>query len=439
MDKICTSGVVPYLHRVLQLDDYPQLQFESTWALTNMTSSTSNTVVCFVAEFPGMVHELGRLVVFGKTADLRFQSAWCIGNIAAEASKYRDGLLEMDSVRNGFVHNIISPETKTLLGHFVWALSNILRESSHRDIMETKCFVRPLVRLLEESSRDEVQLRMDVCYCLQYLAEGNVEDGSRPQVLIDFKVLPALKKVLQEEVTSKCPTPKLLVPLTRCFGMIASGNAMQTDLLLSTGILDFIVPLIHVKNKAVLKETMWLLSNIAGGTKDQAEALAKRSRILREVVKASHSDNWATRKEGLWTLCNLLSNNSPTQTRAVVSAGAILPFCASLQISESDLLVSILDSLYTMLVYDANQPNNNMPTVIEEEGALDTIEALLNHRNDQVYEKAMKIIEDHFGTEPDLAEEDPNAGPKLNADSTFAFGLSPSAKNLFPVDGHQFF
>ena len=73
MEKICTSGVVPYLHRVLQqLDDYLQLQFESTWALTNMTSSTSNTVVSSVAEFPGMVHELGRLVVFGKTADLRF-------------------------------------------------------------------------------------------------------------------------------------------------------------------------------------------------------------------------------------------------------------------------------------------------------------------------------------------------------------------------------
>ena len=320
----------------------------------------------------------------------------------------------MDSVRNGFVQNIISPKTKTLLGHFKWALSNILRDSSHRDIVETKCFVRPLVRILEESSRDNVQLRLDVCYCLQYLAEGNVEDGSRPQLLIDFfKVLPTLNKVLQDEVTSKCPTPKLLVRLTRCFGMIASGNAMQTDLLLSTGILDFIVPLVHVKNKAVVNETMWLLSNIAGGTKDQAEAPAKRSRILREFVKASHSDNWATRKEGLWTLCNLLSNNSPTQTIAVVSAGAILPFSASLQISESDLLISILDSLYRMLVYDANQPNNNMPTVIEEEGGLDAIEALLNHRNDQVYEKVLKIIEDHFGTEPDLAEEDPNAGPKL--------------------------
>ena len=64
--------------------------------------------------------------------------------------------------------------------------------------------------------------------------------------------------------------------------------------------------------------------------------------------------------------------------------------------------------------------SNLFAALIDEADGLEKIEALQNHTNNDIYEKAMRILEQYFGLED---EEDQNLAPGMDASgSQFTFG-----------------
>jgi len=64
---------------------------------------------------------------------------------------------------------------------------------------------------------------------------------------------------------------------------------------------------------------------------------------------------------------------------------------------------------------------NPYARLIESCGGLDNIEKLQTHKKEDIYEKAVKILEDFFAAE----EEDQNVAPNQNLGaSTFQFGAT---------------
>jgi importin subunit alpha-1 len=66
---------------------------------------------------------------------------------------------------------------------------------------------------------------------------------------------------------------------------------------------------------------------------------------------------------------------------------------------------------------------------IDSEGGLDKIEQLQNHQQNEIYEKAMKIIQKYFGFE----DEDAGVEPQMDAAQQFAFGGAAA-----PAQGFNF-
>ena len=87
VNEVLNAGVLPNLvqNLIANPSDVP-LIFASAWALTNIAStSRTNVVVESEAAGPLLRHE---------NADVREQSAWCLGNIAGDNKEFRDHLLQ---------------------------------------------------------------------------------------------------------------------------------------------------------------------------------------------------------------------------------------------------------------------------------------------------------------------------------------------------------
>jgi hypothetical protein len=86
------NGVVPVLVRLLAESSDEKLQFEASWALTNIASGTDQQTQA-VLETPA-VHVFLHLVLQGAPA-VREQAIWALGNLAGNGESFdvSDGLL----------------------------------------------------------------------------------------------------------------------------------------------------------------------------------------------------------------------------------------------------------------------------------------------------------------------------------------------------------
>jgi hypothetical protein len=87
--EVVDAGALPHLVELLMRTDCFALQFEATWALTNVASTNFTSAV---ADSPNAIQNLINLLR-SPSAEVREQSAWCLGNIAGDGPGYRDTLL----------------------------------------------------------------------------------------------------------------------------------------------------------------------------------------------------------------------------------------------------------------------------------------------------------------------------------------------------------
>jgi len=109
------------------------------------------------------------------------------------------------------------------------------------------------------------------------------------------------------------------------------------------------------------------------------------------------------KKEAAWALANATSGGSPEQIRYFVSENVIEPLCDLLDGPDPRIVLVALEGLENILKVGEKESKelgfNPYGHMVEECFGLDKLESLQNHKNDDIYEKVVNILELYFAAE----------------------------------------
>lgn len=409
VNEVLGSGVLPAFVQMLQLNDKPQIQFEAAWALTNIASTDQTKAIVDAGAVPYFVQLLS-----SPSAEVREQCAWCLGNIAGDSPALRDIVLSSGAMQP-LLQNIVQPDNNSLFGNCVWACSNFCRGKPVPNLSHVAPAVPVLAQILKGENADAKQ---DALWALSYISDGNDDNI---QTVLDTGIIGVIIELLDGE-------SNIVTPALRTIGNIVSGNDDQTQAIIDAGLMSRMQHLLHHPKRMVRKEACWVLSNIAAGTHQQIGAVIRAKGCMQRVTEMASTSEWEVRKEAIWVVSNIATGGTDKQIMSVIEAGAIDAVCSILSVNDTKMLLVALDAVDCILKLGMKL-NKDYISFVDECDGLTMIETLQEHESEEVYQKAIALIETYFGAED--GEDDENLAPDVNG-GTFSFGIPQ--KNIDEVE-----
>ncbi|KAL4720560.1 hypothetical protein ACJJTC_013576 [Scirpophaga incertulas] len=392
--KMLEAGVLKPLIAALDEDNCTDLQFEVAWAITNIASGTHEHTVAVIDG--GAVPKLVTLLSRGGTVGE--QSAWGTREHSrrwcrAEGLQTKTPLVNFD---------LVAPALPTV---------SELLELSDQDVLGGYM----LGSLLPD--------RLDPTNVLKQFKE-QTNYSQRLINLLDHK------------------TPAVKTPALRAVGNMLYW-VRRTDRPLSSGWL----PIPHCKVTALWQVLPHEGSGVGPCPTSFRRHASSRYKWRSTRTSCPHllhviaNEDIKCQKEAAWAITNLCLGGAPEQLDCLLAAGFLEPYCALLSSPDHKAVTVVLEGLTNLFAGNSYSGNSNSEITylnaavkygqvetlclkLEEIGALDTIEILQQHENEQIYKKVLHILDTYFGEQDDV-----NAEPK-KTDEQYQFGINPTNTHI---------
>ena len=155
IQQVIDSGVVPRFVEFLQRNNNPALQFEAAWALTNISSGTSeHTKMVEVGAVPTFV----RLILIPNN-DVREHAVWALLNIAGDSPPCRDLVLQAGAM-HPLLQQLHQGSKLSMVRNATWTLSNFCRGKPQPDFETVRHSLATLSQLIFSPDKEVLT---DVC------------------------------------------------------------------------------------------------------------------------------------------------------------------------------------------------------------------------------------------------------------------------------------
>jgi len=428
IQPIIEAGIVPKLVDFLTFSDNPGLQFEASWALTNIASGTTEhtRVVIATGAVPIFISLLA-----SSSDDVREQAVWALGNIAGDSTECRNMVLAA-GILEPLLQLCIQDSKLTLLRNATWTLSNLCRGKPQVPFSAIKVSLPVLSKLLY-CADDEVLT--DACWAFSYISDDTGPQNEKIAAVIQSGAVPRLTHLLGHESNN------VKHPALRTVGNIVTGDDNQTQVVINNSALPRLLVLLSNVKKAIRKEACWTISNITAGSVEQIEAVIQNN-LFQPVIHVLQRGKFDVKKEAVWAVSNATSGGSAEQIRYLVTLDVIPSLCDLFNSNNAKVIMVALEGLENILkVGEADKVQthgrNLFAEKVEECGGLDLLESLqtVEMVGDEIYERLILIIRKFFGGEQDDTYV---TAPEVDCNTnTFQFGGGTAEMGTETIVGTQ--
>jgi len=234
--------------------------------------------------------------------------------------------------------------------------------------------------------------------------------------------------------------PAVQVPALRALATMLTGSDAATRAVLEGGLPRLLPAFFSSSCARTRREACWAVSSVATGSVGQVAALMETS-LVGLVVQRLTVDEFDVKRMALCAVANVLHAFSVEPCAAsagwvaslVYEMGAVAPLVAMLDIADAETARVALDASASLLAAGAYHARcgaerslavpNPFALAFDEAGAVERLEALLQHPNNAICERAAALIDAHFGDEGWPPGMD-GLTPAVAAEG-FVFGASP--------------